>query len=938
MRKLILNLHKLCIVTSLLYINGFQGIEVAAPAPLQERHAHGPVMEVQPLATDSSWIIRWKDREHPDFRKSSQVVSEHGRMNIVVARPVVGIDPQAWVEAWSQSPSVEYMQENHSVRIAAKVNDPFAEEQHYLRQIGAEKAWDVISENKSLAIALIDTGVDLEHPDLKGNLLPGINLIDPGAPPQDDNGHGTNVAGVIAAVSNNKQGISGLVWKAQIMPIKALEANGRGDEDKLGEGIRYAVDQGVKIVVLSVGLYPSSPYMRDVVQYAEDNGVLLISASGNDGKSVKYPAAYPTVLAVGGVTADNRVEPNSNYGPEIDVVAPWDVFTTQLGGGYTYNEGTSMAAPQVAGVAALLWAQYPEFKPHQIRHMIRQTAEDIEAPGWDPYSGYGLVRADRALTEKYSDDFNENNNQRELAKPLPRHAMISAAISGAADEDWFFFQAPYDGKMRLRLMGDEEVKDIRMIHFASDNPTTGTAYPNAAALKSGIIIDVKKGKGWILLKTDNKNLEKTVKYRLISQFEIYRDAFEDNDRQYKAYTLAAKTQKLKGTFHQVGDEDWFALHIDQSGSLRIKLWPDTIRMDLSLLVQKKGEKPITIDIGGDGDAEYSPNLDVLPGKYYIRVKNVIYDNPEPVTGEYTLEIDYTSKMVDPNEPNDKPFQAVSMSNSTVYTGVLDKSSDVDWFSFKVEQTGLVTLDLRGIPIDRLMSLTLYDQNQRKIAFDINALEMDRMSMENVLQSGTYLVRLSADYPFHNQMYKLSISQQRLVAGFKDISGHWAEEAIAAMSGKKIVSGYGSYTFAPNHSITRGEAAVMIAKAFKLTKTKTLQYADVSKHHWAYEYIGKVSQAGIMEGYPDGRFRPERIATRAEMAAMVANAMQLKAKNKGPLPFTDIKKGYWAAPMLRKLKEEGWIAGYGDGTFRPEERASRAEFVSLLYSVLQRPTE
>ena len=144
--------------------------------------------------------------------------------------------------------------------------------------------------------------------------MSGVNLITPGNSPQDDHGHGTRVAGVVAAIGNNGKGVTGLSWKTKLMPIKAIEEDGQGNEDKLGQGILYAVDHGAKIVMLSVGLHRYSPFLEEVSEYAEKNGVLLVAAVGNEGKNVKYPAAFPSVLAVGSVGTNNTVMLESNYG------------------------------------------------------------------------------------------------------------------------------------------------------------------------------------------------------------------------------------------------------------------------------------------------------------------------------------------------------------------------------------------------------------------------------------------------------------------------------------------------------------------------------------------------------------------------------------------------------------------------------------------------
>lgn len=235
----------------------------------------------------------------PSFLKESKVVTEFRELGIVVARPKSSRQQQSWLDKWSASPAVDYLQPDTKVQVTAVPNDPLlVKQKKYLQQIHAEEAWDVPLNQKPITVAVVDTGVDLKHPDLEGRIGDGSNLLFPSLPPKDDNGHGTNVAGIIAANANNDKGIAGIAANARLMPIKALEADGTGGEAKLGEGIRYAVNHGAKIVVLSLGLNKYSPFMYDMVKYADDKGVLIVAAAGNEGMTVKYPAAYPTVMAV----------------------------------------------------------------------------------------------------------------------------------------------------------------------------------------------------------------------------------------------------------------------------------------------------------------------------------------------------------------------------------------------------------------------------------------------------------------------------------------------------------------------------------------------------------------------------------------------------------------------------------------------------------------
>ncbi|MBP1965761.1 S8 family peptidase [Paenibacillus aceris] len=808
--------------------------------------------------------------------------------------------------------------------------DPMRVKQTYLDMIHIDQAWAAAADTRTpIVVAVVDTGVDLTHPDLVGNLVEGVNLLQPSKKPIDDNGHGTNVAGIIAASINNDKGIAGIAPNAKIMPIKALEADGTGGEAKLGEGIKYAVDHGAKIVVLSLGLNKYSDYMANVVQYAEDHNVLLVAAVGNESTSVKYPAAYPTVLAVGGVSADKQADPRSNFGPELDLVAPWDVYTTALGGGYQYQDGSSMSAPQVAGAAALVWSKFPSMNAYQVRSQLEQTADDLAETGWDSKTGYGLLRVDLALTKPYNEDRYEPNDSKSQAAKLPIHTSVKAALSSARDEDWYAIDATYDGYIEVWLQNTDS-SGIRVRFdsgetFVSNNTTDGT---------QPFRVQVTKGRTYLQLQSVDRSRKTGLSYSLRTDFVIYTDPFENNDKQYQAFALPERSQTIRGTFHKKGDVDWFVLPLEHSGTIRLKLSVDTGRIDPMILFQKEGEKAITIDQGGDGGIEISSQMDVFPGQYYIRISNV-KDYTEPITGEYTLEIEYSPKLIDPNEPNDKSYQATFAAMNSVYEGLFNNNEDVDWFEFRMTKNGLAQVRLTNIPPFRTMYATLYDSSMKEQGFYKNDYGTDQLFVEKTLNAGTYYIKLQASQWFMSQMYRLKIASYTLISGYADIEGHWAQDAISKLTEQGVISGYGNYRFAPNQSITRAEAATVLTRALKLSKRKELKFSDMDASHWAYDYVAKALQADIVSGYPNGTFGPDRTLTRMEMTQMLARSMNMTGKKRGNSPFKDVDESYWGVGILKQMWADGWVSGYSDGTFHPDEQATRAEFVSMLVKVMNR---
>jgi hypothetical protein len=869
----------------------------------------------------TSWIIQWNSEPSPEFWAQSEVLHYYQDTLVTVARPHQNKDTDEWVHHWSRCGEVDSLQPNQKVKAAKVPNDPLFANQHYLKQIRAEAAWDIVTGN-DMVIAVVDTGVELSHPDLAGHLVEGINLVRPGAEPNDDNGHGTNVAGIIAASGDNDKGITGLLWNAKIMPIKALEADGNGDEDKLGEGIRYAVQNGAKIVVLSLGLNKYSSYMENIVREAEDAGVLLVAASGNEGNAVKYPAAYDSVLAVGGVGADNRPEGLSNSGPELDIVAPWVVFTASRGGGYDYRDGTSMAAPQVAAAAALAWTVHPEMKPLEIRNLLRQTAEDLGNPGWDSHTGYGLLRVDRVVTEAPRRDIYEPNNRQVTSKVISSNKSITAYLE-SGEEDWFYWDAPYDGAAHYRLTGNTVGLDVTHV-TESGIEVQSMANPDGSQETA-----VQKGRHYVRVSGAG---QAGTFYTLHVDFRIYSDPFEDNDRQYKAFTLSPRSQLLVGTFDHANDQDWFVIPIDLAGTLKLKVTPDTARMDPVLTIFKKGSSELVIDHNGDGEPE-SFQMDVTPGLYYIKVANIA-SYSYPVVGEYILDIHLATSYEDPFEPNNRPFQATALAYDESYIGVIDPETDVDWYRFRLEGDSKLQMQFSLLQEPDSLSVQLLDGSLKEIQLPIYIEDANSWNAQVTLTAGTYYFKVDGQGGQSQQLYGLRLHADRLVRGYADVYGHWAQPALVKLIEAGYVDGYGGSQLYPDRPITRAEAASILDRILKPAAASSPGFEDVPSDHWAYGPISRLFRLGAVSGVSQTMFAPDRNITRMEMMTMLANATGKSGYNTSIAPFSDVDESYWGTPILNQLKQEGWAEGYEDGTFRPQRTATRAEMMHLTVKMLR----
>ncbi|MEN6519621.1 MAG: S8 family peptidase [Armatimonadota bacterium] len=369
-----------------------------------------------------------------------------------------GLDLDKVIARLRSHPAVEYAGLNHKLRIVLEPNDPLFRNDYsddppqwglyndgynndFFSLLGAtstegadihaEEAWNITTGSSSVIIASIDTGVDYTHEDLADNIwtnpdeisgngidddgnkyvddVTGWNFVGKNADVQDDHGHGTFTAAIAAAKGNNGIGMAGVAWNCKIMILKVLDENGYGLEDDAAEAVMYAVDNGAKVINMSMA-GEDAPLLKYTVDYAWNKGAICVCASGNEEQGPdkpSYPASYTNALAVGASNqSDERCSywdwfsGGSNYGYYLDVVAPgaW-IMSASPSNLYTIENGTSAAAPFVSGIAALVWSVHPDWSNAEVFFHILHTADDVDSAGYDIYTGWGRVNAWRAVSE-----------------------------------------------------------------------------------------------------------------------------------------------------------------------------------------------------------------------------------------------------------------------------------------------------------------------------------------------------------------------------------------------------------------------------------------------------------------------------------------------------------------------------------------------------------
>ena len=388
----------------LFFITTYSNLGYSAPEKKSAKAADHMPANTQPILDWAKGRLLVTPRAGLSAQELEKALKQHGakskhhlkQINVHIFELPAGVDEVKVKRALKKDRRFKHVELDMKVAHDLSITDPSFSSSWALPKIQATTAWDT-SNGDGIIIAILDTGVDGTHPDLAANMVPGWNMYNNNADTSDIHGHGTWVAGTAAAAANNGSGSAGVAWAAGIMPIRIADPDGFGYFSTIAAGIRWAADNGAKVVNNSYSGVAGSSTIQSAAEYLRSKGGVVVVSAGNTGTLLNY--APSDSLLVASATASNDVRPSwSSYGPYVDIAAPGvSIYTTSRGGGYSNVSGTSFSSPIVAATAALMLSANSDLTPTDVGQILMSTAVDLGTTGFDDFYGAGRVDAAKAV-------------------------------------------------------------------------------------------------------------------------------------------------------------------------------------------------------------------------------------------------------------------------------------------------------------------------------------------------------------------------------------------------------------------------------------------------------------------------------------------------------------------------------------------------------------
>ncbi|WP_078378705.1 S8 family serine peptidase [Sutcliffiella halmapala] len=600
----------------------------------------------QAAVSDTTYIVKYKDKVSPQEHRNAgaTLVKSYPKLGYDVIKVNAKSSLSKTLKAYEKMQKVSSVTPSVLYKKLGTV-DPKINDMYHIQQLDVLKAQNLVGDNK-VRVAVIDTGMDQNHPELKERIIDSVNIVDPMRKPVADL-HGTHVAGIIAAEKGNGIGGVGINPSAEIIAIDVFNGDMGAFDFAIAEGIIYAVDNGAQVINMSLGSFYPSTIIEEAVNYAIASNVVVVAAAGNSGTSDKgYPASYKGVISVGATDENKELTYFSSYGASVDIVAPGsDIYNAAYTGTSTFMNlsGTSMASPVVAGVASLLLAKNPDLSPYEVEYLLKTTADDLGEKGYDLTYGHGLVNPVQALTKSNTSIPAQPKVDEEdivsVAKKLTFNqgkTSSSGAIKQPYQQDFYkvdvkegeFIQsllevpANYDYELEYRFYptGEADHVDNFKVNFADVGNEEGYLYE--AFMDGTLVVSVQDV-------NDNTDVTQNADYTLLlEKFSEIKEDTNSYENPVQINTLPFESKAKEFLTGEFGDQDYFEFEVEELQTVKAKV-SGIPSVDVSLAVtvyDEEYEEEYVVDysnFNGPGKGE-TLAFEAIPGyKYKVEVASSI---------------------------------------------------------------------------------------------------------------------------------------------------------------------------------------------------------------------------------------------------------------------------------------------------------------------------
>ncbi|MDQ0428416.1 subtilisin family serine protease/predicted nucleic acid-binding Zn-ribbon protein [Planomicrobium stackebrandtii] len=807
----------------------------------------------------------------------------------------------AFIEELEARKDIESVEPDHLVQLTYTPNDPyFNYYQYHHTNIETERAWDKTMGSSDVVVAVLDQGFDINHQDLANQIVSPHFTSDTGFSVDD---HGTHVAGIIGSSIDNYAFGTGVAPQTSIMPIDVFEGETAYTSDVI-EGIYQAVWSGADIINMSLGSYTYNTSYNNAIQYAYQSGLVIVASAGNDSSSqTRYPAAYDNVISVGSTDSSNYQSYFSNYGYDVDIVAPGSsIYSTLPYNSGGWMSGTSMAAPVVSGVAALVLANEPDLTNDEVVTRLLTTTKDLGAYGKDYYYGNGLVNARQALKivdipSPAVDEIQDNSTSISgyLSFEIDNGTVIVRDQAGTIISS----QEGYSSYSYFEMEIPKQIAGTRLYVSVMD------ANGNESEATERVVVDATSPDKPIVQKVTDQSTSITGTAEANSELTILANDAIINTIQVNG------NGHFESSIERLAAGTELVLYVmDDAGNISESTY--TTVTDATPPAKPVVDKVIAGAVKVTGTAEAGSTVKVI-SKGVLLGEAVAASN-----GAYSIAV---AKQQTGTALSVTATDSAGNVSSARETGVVDGTAPALSFENKVthHSTRIIgTAEAASIVSVKNGSTTIGTATtDSKGSYEVNIKKQ---------KVGTNLSITAMDADGNSSA---AISVTVVDGNFPDLKVvHWALDEIMYLGDDQIIGGYPNGGFQPDKDTTRAEAAKMLALALDLPiEDVSSGYKDVPDKHWGKNYIAAVTKAGLFTGNPDGTFAPNDVLKRSEMAKVISIAYELDASDKNH--FNDVKAGHWAKGYISGLYENGITTGFPDETFRPGASTTRAEYSVFL---------